>query len=115
MSPSHRMLATAPGGYVAEAPCGCCLHLRYGRLFWRLSREEFDTFGLSLAELVSPEGFARNEAEPGLALLTMAGDRQGALLNLSELKGLHHLVGQAGIGLARQSLEASWQRLKTPN
>lgn len=109
MPEQHRLLATTRDGYLAMAPCACCLHLRFGRQYWRLSRDEFDSFYVCLGELSSPAGFARNEAEPGLALLSLAGDHQAVLMTRDELISMCCLLERGAICLARRELEASYQ------
>lgn len=46
-----QILATLPEGFVGQAPCACCLHVRFLHLFWRLNQADFGTFPQHMAHL----------------------------------------------------------------
>lgn len=109
MSSDPFLLAKRCCGHVYLAPCGCCLHIRFARLFWRLNQKEFLAFRDCIAELNTPDGFVINEAEPGLALLALSSDRQAVLLNRGEIEAFDQLLEQSLIELTRRRLEADYQ------
>lgn len=108
--PSKSLVLVRRGCHqVALAPCRCCLQIRFGRVFWRLTQKEFKVFSDCIAELNTPEGFALNQAECGLALLALSSDRQAVLLSQIELRALKKLLELGEIELARHQLQTSYQ------
>lgn len=98
-----------PTGFVKLAPCRCCLHVRFQRLFWRFKQSDFLIFCKYIRDLASPEGFASNELEPGLALLALEHERQAVLLSLPEIQELLDLLEAAQIAQARTLLQQQFQ------
>lgn len=109
MRQPNQILATSRDGYLAQAPCCCCLHLRYERQYWRLSRSAFDTFCAYISDLSTAAGFAKNEVEPGLALVLLAGEHHAVLMKHEELLSLLQLLEKGSIALARRELESRYQ------
>ncbi|MGV3525972.1 MAG: hypothetical protein ACO1RX_17245 [Candidatus Sericytochromatia bacterium] len=100
------ILATLPEGFVGQAPCACCLHVRFLRLFWRLNQADFGTFRQHIADLLTEKGFEQNEIEPGYALVMMHGQNMAALLSQAELAELDMLLEKASLELLRRDLQA---------
>lgn len=91
------------------APCKCCLHVRFLRLFWRLNQQDFVTFREYIAELKTERGFALNEVEPGYVLVMMKDQSMASLLNLAELNQLAGLLEQASLEQVRQQLQRQFE------
>lgn len=109
-----QLLTSSEHGYVGLAQCGCCLHVRFERLFWRLNREQFLTFFDYLGELLSDKGFAANQVEPGYALVMLQHQHMAALLSRAELKALTSLLEEALLAMPDENatLESQRERLE---
>ncbi len=110
MSSDPFLLAQRSSGQIYLSRCGRFIKVRFAHVFWRLTQKEFLAFRDYIAELNTSTGFFIHEAEPGLALLALPGERQAVLLNKREILAFDQLLEQALIELARRWLEVSYNQ-----
>lgn len=103
------ILAKTKKGQVNYPPCRHFISIRFDKFLWKFSQKSLENFTAFIANLNTPEGFAKNEMEPDLAVIALQNHSFMGLFSKSDVAELNDLLYSANIELSRHRLELQFQ------